>query len=216
MPFKFVNRISCIVNRKKKNMPDEPLTINNKPAFTLLELIIVIALIGIISSIGFYSYQGSQKKARDAQRKSDLQQVKKALEANKNDCLAGSYYIYYGGVLEQTRFNVSLKNYFAGFNEKYLQTMVIDPKNAYPYSYGFSVSSTYTNNACPNPSTLLLTFRGTKYYVLRALLEITTDPDTDKSYTACSTAINTDVGVAQFDSFQPPAPGDGYYYVCPD
>jgi len=48
--------------------------------FTLIELLIAIAIIAILTSIGFGTYAGVQKKSRDAQRKSDLNQLTKALE----------------------------------------------------------------------------------------------------------------------------------------
>lgn len=49
--------------------------------FTLVELLVVIAIIGILASLGFFGFQTAQKKARDAQRKNDLKEVKQALEA---------------------------------------------------------------------------------------------------------------------------------------
>ena len=48
--------------------------------FTLIELLVVISIIGILATIGLSSYQSSQMKARDAQRKSDLNQYRNALE----------------------------------------------------------------------------------------------------------------------------------------
>ena len=53
--------------------------------FTLMELLIVIAILGILATIGLGSFRSSQMKGRDAQRKSDLTQVQKALEMNLND-----------------------------------------------------------------------------------------------------------------------------------
>ena len=53
--------------------------------FTLIELLVVMAIIGILASIGLVSFKSSQIKARDAQRKSDLSQMQKALEAYFND-----------------------------------------------------------------------------------------------------------------------------------
>ncbi len=48
--------------------------------FTLIELLIVIAIIGILSSVGFFSAAAARAKARDTKRVSDLKQVAKALE----------------------------------------------------------------------------------------------------------------------------------------
>jgi len=55
--------------------------------FTLIELLVVISLIGILAALAIVSYTGTQKQARDTQRKSDLRQYQNALEilANKND-----------------------------------------------------------------------------------------------------------------------------------
>ena len=48
--------------------------------FTLVELLVVISVIGILASIVLVSFTGSQKQARDTQRKSDLKQYQLALE----------------------------------------------------------------------------------------------------------------------------------------
>ena len=53
--------------------------------FTLIELLVVITIIAILAGIGLNSFQSSQKKSRDANRKSDLRQISHALEAYLND-----------------------------------------------------------------------------------------------------------------------------------
>lgn len=51
-----------------------------KKAFTLLEMLVVIGIIGVLVSIGISSYSTAQKKARDAKRKSDLKTIQTAFE----------------------------------------------------------------------------------------------------------------------------------------
>ncbi len=47
--------------------------------FSLIELLVVIVILGILSSFVTYTMVGRQKQARDAQRKSDMQTFKKAM-----------------------------------------------------------------------------------------------------------------------------------------
>lgn len=52
-----------------------------KKAFTLIELLIVISIIGILTGLATISYNSIQLRSRDAQRKNDLQQLKLALSS---------------------------------------------------------------------------------------------------------------------------------------
>jgi len=63
--------------------------IDNKQGFTLMELLIAIAVMGVLAAIGMSTYASSQKLARDARRKSDLKQYQTSLEnyANKSGSL---------------------------------------------------------------------------------------------------------------------------------
>ncbi len=51
-----------------------------RKGFTLLELLIVIAIIGILASLATVSYSSAQKKARDSQRQADLKAIQNAME----------------------------------------------------------------------------------------------------------------------------------------
>lgn len=63
---KFINHKSSIINHTK--------------GFTLIELLIVISIIALLTALGTYSYNNAQAKARDAKRKQDINNVKKALQ----------------------------------------------------------------------------------------------------------------------------------------
>lgn len=53
--------------------------------FTLVELLVVMAILALLASVGFGQYRTSQQKARDAQRKADLSNIARALEMYYND-----------------------------------------------------------------------------------------------------------------------------------
>lgn len=54
-------------------------------AFTLVELLIVISILGILATIGLVVFNSAQVRGRDVQRKSDLKQIASALEVYYND-----------------------------------------------------------------------------------------------------------------------------------
>ncbi len=61
-----------------------------KKAFTLLELLVVIGIIGILVGLGTTSYSTAQKKARDSKRKADLKAFQNAME----QCYSVNSYAY--------------------------------------------------------------------------------------------------------------------------
>ena len=56
-----------------------------KPAFTMIELLVVITIIGILSAIGLNAYDDAQKRARDARRRTEIDQIMKAITAYVGD-----------------------------------------------------------------------------------------------------------------------------------
>jgi len=58
-------------------------SINN--GFTLIELLVVISIIGILTALIMVNFNAARERARDLQRKSDLDQIKKALRMYYND-----------------------------------------------------------------------------------------------------------------------------------
>lgn len=52
----------------------------NKSGFTLIELLIVISILGILASIALVAFSSAQIRGRDAQRKSNLNEVSHSLE----------------------------------------------------------------------------------------------------------------------------------------
>lgn len=60
-------------------------------AFTLLELLVVIGLIGIIVAMSSFGYVNYSQKSRDARRRIDLQQLRSALELYRSNTSEGVY-----------------------------------------------------------------------------------------------------------------------------
>jgi len=53
---------------------------DNKRGFTLIELLVVISIISLLSTVALTSLQSARKRARDTERKSEIEQIRHALE----------------------------------------------------------------------------------------------------------------------------------------
>lgn len=56
-----------------------------RQGFTLMEILIAIAIIAILTAIGIVSYGSINRGARNAKRKSDIGQIQSALELYRSD-----------------------------------------------------------------------------------------------------------------------------------
>jgi general secretion pathway protein G len=57
----------------------------NQSAFTLIELMVVVAIIAILATLGITSYSTAIKKSRDGRRKSDIQSIAQGLVLYRSD-----------------------------------------------------------------------------------------------------------------------------------
>ena len=84
----------------------------NEHGFTLLELLVVMVIISTLAVIGLRTFLRSQMRGRDAKRKSDLEQITRALEMYRSDkgyypvnSEAGQIRVAYNGGVDQTSFD---------------------------------------------------------------------------------------------------------------
>jgi prepilin-type N-terminal cleavage/methylation domain-containing protein len=55
---------------------------NNRKGFTLIEMLVVVAIVGLLSSVVVVGVGGARQKARDAKRVADVRQIQTWFESN--------------------------------------------------------------------------------------------------------------------------------------
>lgn len=123
--------------------------------FTLIELVIVMAIIATLTALATFNFTQARVRARDVQRKSELKAIQNALELYKNDKMPQEY---------------PAGDLTAALVTVYMPKLPVDPKEKvtvgswmdYSYARDLTDSLKYTLSAC---------------------LENTSDPD--KTATAC-------------------------------
>lgn len=123
--------------------------------FTLVEILVVISIIGLLASLTLVSFTGTQKSARDTQRKSDLKQYATTLEtfANENNSLYPEHST-----------TVSAKDILC--DDLGITTCPEDPKNSADPAYSYNYQSDGTASTGDPAATK---------FILWAKVEKTTD-----------------------------------------
>lgn len=115
-----------------------------KKSFTLLEMLIVLGIIAVILAALTISFSTTQKKTRDARRKSDLKSMQNALEQYYSTC----GYVYPTSL--EAPMDCSMRP------EGFITQVPVDPKTATPYIYsptgtggGFSLCTDSLESEAP-------------------------------------------------------------------
>lgn len=104
--------------------------------FTLIEILVALAIFALITAVAVVSYQTANRKARDGRRRADLEQVRTALEIYRSD--NGSY-----PVGDWAAMIADLQA-----PTVYLRTAPVDPRSSlYSYYYG-DVGGGTSYNVC--------------------------------------------------------------------
>lgn len=100
--------------------------------FTLIELLIVVAIIGVLTSIVMVFLTDARQKSRDGRRFEDFRQIKNALELYSAD--------HNGLYLPGTDLSLLV-------TKNYIQVFPIDPLNTGSYSYSYQGANS-SGGAC--------------------------------------------------------------------
>ncbi len=136
----------------------------NKNGFTLMELIVVMAIIALISTFAMVAISNARKASRDAVRRADLRQIRNAIEFYYDDNNSYPTVSSYGesgtgGWDNSYQDSDSDGNYFLDFlvDGGYMASVPVDPTNdsAHTYQY-FAYNGTGEVNGCLQPYYVLI------------------------------------------------------------
>jgi prepilin-type N-terminal cleavage/methylation domain-containing protein len=111
-----------------------------KKGFSLIELLVVVAIMAILIGLSAFGLQQARESARDGQRKSDLETIRTGLSFYRFDCNA--YPIHTGSDF-YTLFNPSFSSSCTGSTNTYIQKTPKDSLSGNLYYY-ISDGTTYT------------------------------------------------------------------------
>jgi len=105
----------------------------SRRAFTLVELLIAVAIIGILTAIASVTYSTIQARGRDAQRMNDLSLIKIALSSYYSAQVPAAYV----SSASQLTINDSSDALTTALKPNYIKDVPTDPNNTGNYVYKY-------------------------------------------------------------------------------
>ena len=164
--------------------------------FTLIELLVVIAIIAILIAFGVANFLGARQRAKDVQKKSDLNEIKNALRLYYNDyerypdAVAG--FNDFAGCGVPTGVGVTYPNQACSSEEAKCRTS--SDGSTYSFGVGDTCGTVYMKNL-PPVTDFQWTYKvptsgSTDDFCLYTDLENLSDTDIAASQARCQTACN--------------------------
>ncbi len=109
---------------KNNYINPQPTTHNPQPnyGFTLIEVLVAATIVALLSTMGVGGYQAVTKNGRDALRKSDLEQIRSALEIYKSE-------------VSDHKYPTASSCQASGLSPGYINPYPADSKSPYQYCY---------------------------------------------------------------------------------
>jgi prepilin-type N-terminal cleavage/methylation domain-containing protein len=145
---------------------------SSKKGFTLVELMITVAIIAIISAVGMVSYSQAQSLGKDAKRKQDLRSIAVALQLYYNSQNPKTYPVSSNWI-----YSTATQPWIGALNTNFINQMPKDPVNTgttpWTSTGGFVYAYCADSTTCHSDCTGL----NRPWFILAARLDNTTDKD---------------------------------------
>ncbi|MBL7036740.1 prepilin-type N-terminal cleavage/methylation domain-containing protein [Candidatus Microgenomates bacterium] len=114
--------------------------------FTLVELLVVVSLIGILTTLVVANLNSARERARDASRKSDLRNIQTGLRLYYNDI--GQFPLSSSGDVVACDGTCTWGEAWINDSITYMNTLPSDPLSDQSYVYTYVDDDSYTLKSC--------------------------------------------------------------------
>ena len=135
--------------------------LKKEKGFTLIEIVLVLAIAGLLLVIVFLAVSGAQKSRRDTQRKNDLAQIASQVEAYASNT-GGTYpanQAAFANVLTNTYKLANAKDPLTGTVYNY--AALATPSGSIPAGVGYTLGAAGVTSCNGSPMTSARTFKVT-------------------------------------------------------